>query len=295
MMRILFYSPGTTGSGHIVRGLSVAAALKRSRHPHEYAILSSEIPYVDLARRSGIPVTTFPLESEEMLSPERYRESGVFDSLASFKPDILIVEQFWFGLHSFVHDLPCKKVLLTFQMDPSVFQLKIRENEYRFHPEDYDLLLRTEPGYEVPFESREINPMVMLNRDEIMSREAALADLMLPEAAHACLFACSGEPAQVEDTWKSFSYLEAEGWIVIRSQHLDGGLFPVSDWFNAFDFLVSGAGYCAFWEARWFKKEAFFVPFPRRFEDQARRASIFSDYTFDTNGADELVRMLMAL
>lgn len=294
-MRVLFLAPGATGSGHIVRGLSIAAALKRATVPHDFAILSADVPYISLAQRFGILISALKRERLEELDTEHYRGSSLFADIGLFKPDILIVDQFWMALDAFIHELPCKKVLLTFQMDPSVFHLKIKENEYRFHPEDYDLLLRTEPGYEVPFESREINPMVMRNQDEILSKEAARANLMLAEEARACLFACSGEPAQVEETWKSFSYLETEGWTVIRSQHRDGGLFPVSDWFNAFDLLVSGAGYCAFWEARWFKKEAFFVSFPRRFEDQARRASLFSDYEFETNGADELVKLFQYL
>jgi hypothetical protein len=294
-LRVLFLSPGATGSGHIVRGLSIAAALKRAAVPHDFAILSADIPFISLARRFGVPISALKREGPEELDPEHYRDSALFADIGSFNPDILIVDQFWMGLDAFIRELPCRKVLLTFQMDPTIFHIRTGEREYQFRPEDYDLLLRTEPGYKVPFEAREVNPMIMRNRDEIMSREAARADLKLAEEARACLFACSGEIVQVEDTWKSFSYLEVEGWTVIRSQHRDGGLFPVSDWFAAFDLLVSGAGYCAFWEARWFKKEAFFVSYPRRFEDMARRAALFSDYDFDTNGADELVRILTAL
>lgn len=294
-MRILFYAAGATGSGHIVRGLAVAAALRRSGIPHEFAILSSDIPYIDLARRFDVPVSTLPRDDEIILDPQRHRESALFKAIESYKPDILLVDQFWAGLDLFGNELICKKVLLTFQMDPAFFHIRTPTGEYQFRPADYDLILRTEPGYEVPFDSKEINPMVIRNHDEILSRAEARADLKLDDDAQACLFACSGEVDQVATAWKSFSYLEDEGWAVVRSQHREGGLFPTVDWFNAFDLLIYGAGYNAFWEARWFKKVAFFVPFPRRFEDQARRPAFFSDYEFETNGSDELVRMLTAL
>ena len=86
-----------------------------------------------------------------------------------------------------------------------------------------------------------------------------------------------------------------EGWRVVRSDNRSGGLFPAARWFNAFELLVCGAGYSAFWEARYFGKEACFVPYPRRFEDQARRIALFSDYTPKGNGADELVDRLTGL
>ena len=295
MTRVLFFSAGTTGSGHIVRGLAVAAAFKRLGIQHEYAILSSDIPYARLATRLEVSVSVFPDEGEEALRRGRYLDSSLFKAITAYAPDILIVEQFWHGLDAFIRELPCRKVLLTFQMDPVVFHLRIRENEYVLRPADYDLILRTEPGYGVPFAAREINPMVLRNRGEILDLRAARADMGLADGERACLFACSGEEAQVADAWKSFSYLEGEGWKVIRSLHREGGLFPTIDWFNAFDLLVCGAGYNAFWEARWMRKEAYFVPFPRRFENQARRIAQFSDYEFDTNGADELVGMLQGL
>lgn len=294
-VRILFYSAAATGSGHIVRGMSVAAGLKRSGIAHNFAILTVETPFVDLARRSSIPVTTLPDEGEEALRPERYRDSALFAAIVSFKPDILIVDLFWYGLDSIIRDLSCKKVFLSRQVDPHFFHLRTTMHEYRFRPEDYDLLLRTEPGFELPFQSGEINPVIIRNRDEIMDRETARSDLKLVKDARACLFAFNGDAGEGAEAWKSFSYLQDEGWTVVRSHNREGGLFPVIDWFNAFELIICGAGYNAFWESRWLKKEAFFVPFPRRFENQARRPALLSDYEFETNGADELVGMLSAL
>ncbi len=294
-MRVLFFSAGATGSGHIVRGLSVAAALRRAGLHHDYAILTTATPYAELARRLGVPIQEIPFEMEEASESAHYRDSRTFMAISAFNPDILIVDMFWLGLHASARELPCRKVLLTFQFDPAFYHIRTPNNDFRFRPEDYDLLLRTEPGYAVPFEATEINPMVLRNHDEILGKDAARADLGLENAERSCLFACSGESGQVEAVWKSFSYLQDEGWTVYRAQHREGGLFPTIDWFAAFELLVCGAGYNAFWEARWMRKEAFFVPFPRLREDQARRPALFSDYQVQVNGADQLVGMLTSL
>ncbi len=75
----------------------------------------------------------------------------------------------------------------------------------------------------------------------------------------------------------------------------DGGLFLAVDYFNAFDLVICGAGYNAFWEAVYFKKEAIFVPAPRRFEDQKKRVHECQEHYFDTNGADQLVDIVLNL
>jgi UDP-N-acetylglucosamine:LPS N-acetylglucosamine transferase len=79
---------------------------------------------------------------------------------------------------------------------------------------------------------------------------------------------------------------------MVYSTNYQGGLFPVLDYFNAFDLLICSAGYNAFWEARFFDKEAIFIPVPRRFEDQRKRVEENLDYTFKENGADQLVDMI---
>jgi hypothetical protein len=294
-MRILFYAGSVTGSGHIVRGLALAAALKRAGLPHEYMILSLETPFVELARRFGVVLSVLPLEDEEALGPSGYSGSALFAAMESFKPDILVVDVFWAGLDAFIRDLPCRKVLLSIQMDPSFYNVTTRNNKFVFRPGDYDLRLRTEPGYSTPFDAREINPIVIRNRDEIKSRKDARADFALADDERACLFAFNGVTGEGTEAWKSFSYLQDEGWAVIRSHNREGGLFPAVDWFEAFDLLVCGAGYSAFWETRWFRKDAFYVSFPRIFENQERRPALFSDYEFETNGADELVHLLQEL
>lgn len=291
-MRVLFYSGGTRGSGHVVLGLSIAAALKRAALPCEFLVLCPAGPFLSLAARMGVEAKALPEEGADALSPARCRDSALYAAIASFDPDILLVDMSWFALDGFAGDLGCRRVFLSRQVDPRFFRFDLPDRRLAFRPADYDLVVRTEPGFGLPFESRSVEPIVIRNLDEIKDAAAARAELGLAEGEKACLFAFNGNSWEGEEAWKSFSYLAEEGWRVIRSGNREGGLFPAADWFNAFDLLVCGAGYSAFWEARAFGKEAFFVPFPRRFEDQERRIALCSDYRPTENGADGLARLM---
>ncbi|PKL26720.1 MAG: hypothetical protein CVV47_02010 [Spirochaetae bacterium HGW-Spirochaetae-3] len=259
------------------------------------SLLAPEGEFSTLASRLDIDIRRYTPDPPELLTEDRYRESAVYRAIAEAAPDVLIVDLYWFPLEAFIRELPCKKVFIARQVDVSFFNLRFPDRDLRFRPDDYDLIIRTEPGFELPFPSVEIDPIIIRNRDEIMSADDARKDLGLGVDERTCLFAFNGVEGEGATAWKSFSYLEEEGWRVVRSDNRAGGLFPAVDWYNAFDMLVCGAGYSAFWEARYFGKEAFFVPFRRRFEDQARRVATCSDYAPKGNGADELVEMIMGL
>ncbi|HUW68641.1 MAG TPA: hypothetical protein VMX33_00275 [bacterium] len=293
MFRLLFYTGGATGSGHIALGLSVANALRRSGLRHEFQLLSVETPFADLARRQGVDVRTIPAEDEDTLGPGRWRESRLYRAIVEYNPDILVVDLFWFALDSFVRELPCRKAILIRQVDPRFFHFRVKDREIVFGPDDYDLVATVEPGFELPFPSELLEPLVMRNREEIKEAAIARAELGIEAGERACFFGFNGKEGEGVQVWKSFDYLEAEGWKVIRSDNRTGGLFPAVDWYNAFDMVVCGAGYNAFWEARYFGKEAFFAPFPRNFEDQFHRVRVNSDYVPKENGADQLVRRLL--
>ncbi len=294
-MRVLFYTGGLSGSGHVTRGLTLVNAFRRSGAAADFSILSVHTEYGRFAEAFGVPIEQIPPEDETALGPDRYRDSALFRAIESSKPDVLVADIHWFALDSFLRDLPCKKVFLTRQIDPRTFRFRTPDRELVFRPEDWDLVLRSEPGFDLPFPSESVEPLVLRNRDEILPAEAARADLGLGPEDRACLFAFSGRTGEGAEAWKSFSYLEEEGWTVVRSDNREGGLFPAMDWYNAFDLVVCGAGYNQFWEARYLRKEAYFVPFPRRFEDQARRIALCSDYEFEENGADQVVRRILAL
>ncbi|GAB1483296.1 hypothetical protein MASR2M78_21120 [Treponema sp.] len=186
-MRVLFLATGHAGSGHVVLGLAVAAALKRTGLPHTFKILSAQTPFADLARRLRFYNGT-NCRRLCCLSKEQYRDSTLFTEINAFKPDILIIDLLWFSLDGFISQLPCKKVLLVRQVNLRFFNFRVPEATLKFRPEDYDLILKTEPGFELPFPSQEIHPIIIRNRDEIKSAIVARADLGLPPNAQTCLF-----------------------------------------------------------------------------------------------------------
>jgi hypothetical protein len=194
-------------------------------------------------------------------------------------------------LHSFIRELACKTVFLGWQMSDAFYTVPWQKNPLTFDPSQYDITCKIEP-YETNKFDVEINPIVIRNRDEILTRNEALARLDLLPDKPVCFLGTNGMKGEFEKMKKTYSYLEDEGYHMVYSTNYQGGLFPVVDYFNAFDLLICSAGYNAFWEARYFDKEAIFIPAPRRFEDQRKRVEECQDYTFEENGADQLVDMI---
>jgi hypothetical protein len=292
-MRVLYYTAGVAGSGRIVQGLSIFNAFARQRLQAEYCLLSSS-PVAHLADRLGVSHAEIPLEDERQLSEQAWSTSKLYQFLSSYRPDILLVDLLWFPLHHFIRELPCKKVFLCRQIDARYFTIDAPGGCITFRPEDYDLLLATEP-WDPPFPMRPINPIVIRNCEEILSRSEALKRLALPDGCPCCLFAFTGAAEDVAGVKQMFAYLGEEGYRMVYGSDYPAGLFPVVDYYHAFDYLICGAGYNAFWEAVYFQKEAYFIPRPRHFEDQYRRVAEGQEYEFDQNGADQLVELLAGL
>lgn len=293
-MRILYYTTGTTGSGHLVLGLSIANAFRRRGVEHTLTILSSSPSFTDLADRMGVRHREVPFENETQLSTEAYASSALYNAVVELDPDILIVTLHWFMLNSFIQELSCKKIFLCRQVDERFFSMPVGGKTLAFQPRDYDLALAIEP-FPTSQPLRRINPLVLRNRDEILPRKDALRELGLTEGGNHCLFAFNGKPGEYERVKKMYSYLEDEGYEMAYSTNYHGGLFPAVDYFNAFEMLICGAGYNAFWEAVYFQKEAIFVPMPRRFENQSWRVEECQEYNFERNGADEVTELILGM
>ena len=164
----------------------------------------------------------------------------------------------------------------------------------RFRYEDYDRLFAIEPYHSmIPFD--EINPIVIRNRDEILPREKAIAKLDLPNHGRNCLYAFNGNPEDFERHKKKYSHIERDGYRMVYSTNYQGGLFPIVDYFNAFDHIICAASYNQFGEVIYFKKKASFENVPSRFSSSERRIRKFLKYHFDINGADEVVDCILKL
>ncbi len=295
-MRVVYYTSGITGSGRVVRGIAIANAFARKNIPCTFTILhSSRFGFLADGFANQIEI---PLEDERAHSAEKYESSSLYRTLAELDPDVLIVDLVWFTLHNFIRSLRCKKIFLLTQIaDKRFFSINVSDGPLVFEPVRFDLLVQAEP-LPVDIGARIINPIILRNRDEILPRERAIDGLGLDPAGDVsnCLFAYNGEPGEYTFIKNKYAYLEEAGYRMLYSTNYAGrGHFPIVDYFNAFDFIVSGVGYNAFWEIVYFDKEAAFEPVKRRFEDQSWRVRECQEYYFDANGADQLADMIMKL
>lgn len=286
-MKILYYTSGITGAGRIVRGISIGNALKRNNIKCDYIMLSSSAFGCLTDEFKHIQITP---EKIEDISQKNYKTTDIYNTINDLKPDVLIVDLLWFPLHHFIEELPCKKVFLCRQVADNFFSIPLEHGTLMFNPAHYDEVLKIEP-FASSFNMKQINPIVIRNRDEIYTKKEALKRLGLDSSRKICCIAYSGHPGDFERVKKDYSYLEEE-YNVIYTSTYHKGIFPIADYFNAIDFLVCGAGYNAFWEAKYFNKHAVFVPTQARFESGEKRIEECLDYEFSENGADQLVRLI---
>ncbi len=292
-MRIVFYTSGITGSGRVVRGICIGNALKRANAKCEYTIVNSSnfSRLIDLFGYDHIEV---PVESEHQLSKINFPSSILYKTLETLKPDVLIVDMLWFNLHYFIRELTGKKIFLSHWVEDNFFYVPLNDKTIYFQPEYYDGLYAIEP-FPTTQPLDEINPILIRNRSEILPRKKALEDLNLSDRKKNCLFAFNGNPGDFENNREKYSYLEKEGYDVVYSTNYQGGIFPVVDYFNAFDLIICAAGYNQFWEARYFEKNAVFENVPLRFSSTERRIKKYRNYTFEENGADQLIDIMLKL
>ncbi len=290
-MKILYYTSGLTGSGRVIIGISIGNALKRKGIVTDFTILCySKFAFlVDDFNHVEIKV-----ENEIELSKENYKSSVLYKTLMEVKPDVLIVDHLWHTLYQFIDKLPFKRIYLATQVDDSFFAVPLKNEKLVFNPGDYDFVFSIEP-FKSCIKMTPLNPFIIRNKDEILSRNDALHKLNLSSDKINCLFAFNGHPDDFERIKKMYSYLEDVEYNMVYTTNYKGGIFPVVDYFNAFDLVICGAGYNAFWEVAYFEKEAIVVPVPTRFEDQQRRIDECINYKFEKNGADQMVDIVLSI
>ncbi len=176
----------------------------------------------------------------------------------------------------------------------SFFSIPLPEGSISYSEEEFDLVLAVEP-FKGLGPKQQVNPLVIRNRDEILSREQALQELKLQKDRQNCLLAYNGNPGDFERVRKRFTYLQDMGYVVFSTTNYKEGLFPAVDYFNAFDLVICGASYNSFWETIYFDKEAIYIPTETRFVRGERLIKEYRNYRFHENGADQLVGTLLHL
>ncbi len=293
-MRIVYYTSGTTGIGRLVHGIAIYNALVRRGLNPFFTILSSSPPdRAGILDRFNIQHIEIPKEDDTDLLTDNYRDSALYRALTALKPEILIVDRMWFTLYNIVDALSCKKIFISSQVIDRFFSLQLPDKTLRFKPEQYHQVIAIEP-FTSAITMEQINPLIIRNKDEILEREVALQKLGFTGDRKVCFIGMNFREGYFQKLKEKYAYLEREGYDVIYSSNLEAeGIFPIADYYNAIELIISSATYNIFWESRFFNKEAVFEIVPVKFCDLNRRLRECMDYEFENNGADELVEILM--
>ncbi len=294
-MKIVYYTSSIAGTGRIIQGVSICMGLRRMGINCEFLILSNASPDVaSIADRLSVSHIEIPPEDSDQLNSRNYGASVLYLTLRELQPDILIVDRLWFSLHHFINRINCLKIFFTIQVSDNFFYIKLPcGSDISFCPEQYSRVFTIEP-FNPPFHAEKLAPMIIRNRDEILSRDSALEKLGLNKNGRKyCLTAINYKPGHLELLEEKYSYLENEGYTLVRSTNLGGGgIFPAVDYFNAFDLVICAAGYTQYWETKYFNKKALYETLPLKFSSMDWRIRHCQDCSFQDNGCDQLAEII---
>lgn len=272
-MKIAYFTAGSVGAGHVVRGLALERALQRRGFQGEYRMFG---PPTEFARG---PYTQVPIDHRELIDPARAGATQLAAGLRAFSPDLLVVDLFWAPLRHLLPLAGCEAWLLLRKVPPIWFTGPAGA---RFDPRQYARIVAIEPLVHEAIRER-IDPVVICNPDECEPPGALRARLAVPAgqpvlvSMHAGL---EGELAQ----------LGAGSGARAFDLRAEGALFPLARWLGGADGIRAGAGYNTFWESRWlgYFDRMHFTPFARRIDDQAWRVRECAAVPVRENGADTL-------
>ncbi len=283
-MRVAFFTAGSHGAGHLVRGLALWRAFQRRGANVEFRLFAPASAFDHVARAVHEPVV---VDAAELRDPVRARESRLARQLAAFAPDLLIVDLFWVPL-AFV-PLPCPAWLLLRSVP--AFWL-VGPKEARFDAGRFERVLAIEPAPGLErFEA--IPPIVVANRDEARPRVELCEHLGADPGQPLHLVATAGLPTDLG----TLSAIAPTPGAQSRSLQLStkGAPFPLAQWLAGLeprDRLIAAPGYNTFWEAQWlgFADKVSWVPIKRVLDDAVWRASCAPIPGWNENGADWLAR-----
>ena len=160
-----------------------------------------------------------------------------------------------------------------------------------FEPAQYARIVSIEP-VAAPAITHAIDAVVLVNPDECQPRGAlrrrlgVAADKKLIAVMHAGM---PGELGQLTPA------LKPKDVLVTFDMFAAEALFPAAERLGDCDAIHSGAGYNAFWEARWldYAARTTFTSGARRNDDQCWRLARCGDRAMRENGADTLARWIV--
>ena len=281
-----------SGSGDLVTAASLSQAFARADVDLRFSAVSNcEFHYLFDAYFDHILVRAQP-----KLLFGHDRDTDIYAALRMLEPDVLIVSMIWLPLLPIIRELPGLKVFVARKTFDRWWRIPLPDGRYlEFDASPYDLLFNIEPGYRLPW-AEQMEPMVICSRDELFPRETARHELGAMDDRPLCVVAHNGYAGEL-DQILSEEKLDAGSYNIITLTNTQQGrnIFPLAEYARGIDFLIGGAGYNLFYEARYFGIPSRHIPFKRNGDDQAWRLETNRNYSFQENGADTVARRIIEL
>jgi hypothetical protein len=290
-MNVVFVSFGK-GSGDLVLGIAIFFAFQRAGIDCDFTALTN-CEFQHIAEQYFQHVRIRP-EPEKFLKSDRQTE--LYRNLEELQPDLVIVNGIWVPFYPIINDFRCKKMLMIRHVPEKWFSVPMPDGlKIDINIDDYDLVLNNEPNFHVPGFIN-INPIVIRNPGEILSRFEARKALHVPEGKKLCVVAHNGYQDEIDTLIVESGELPSDYHVVVSTNRKRSGVFPLADYARGIDLLLGGAGYNTFYETRFFHIPAELKVFNRESgEDQYWRLRTNGEFQFSDNGADEAVKKMMTL
>ncbi len=278
-MRVAYFTAGTHGAGHLVRGLALRRALLRAAPSTTFALFSPASPFRRITGSGAADCAVdVVVDANVLRHPATAKTSDVARALGEFAPDVVVIDVFWVPL-VFV-PLPCPAWLLLRSVPPKWL---IGPREAPFDAGRYERVFAIEPAPGLErFDA--LDPVVVVDKDDVAASSARFAGRSVIAQA-----GLPGDRAVLADAAAKIG----GDWTTL-DLHDDDAPFPAAPLLAHADRVVTAPGYNAYWEARLlgYAPRSTFVPIKRTLDDAAWRASLPTTTT-TTNGAHTLARLLI--
>jgi hypothetical protein len=289
--RALFVTSNGTGLGHLTRSMAIAKRLG-ALEPL-FITFSAAAPVV---HELGFPVEYIASYDRpgagNDLSWTRRARARLAQAVAEVDPAVVVFD----GTHPYERLLPalrstgaplvwCRRAMWRSDSDTAPLW-RSHLFDAVLEPGEWAADVDTGPTVARRSEANVVDPIVLLDREELLSRADAERELGLEprrqnalvqlgqgegvrEASRRCLRHLAGrDDVQVVAVASTLSAFDAppEGVVPL------GATYPISRYLAAFDLAVAASGYNAYHELIQLGPPALFVPMPRQTDDQVARA-----------------------
>lgn len=287
--RVAYFTAGTVGAGHEVRGEAILRALERVGFRGSWRAFAPPSPFA-LGLATGRE--TVVVQGDPALAdPERAAASALGRALLGWAPDLLVVDMFWAPVRHLLARLSCPAWLLVRACPPVWLQGR---GDVRFDAGAWERIVEIEP-LNLSQATHRLDPIVIINPDECLPAPALHQQLGVSSSCSLTVVSHAGRLGELEVLQHvANERAEPNQTIVTLDLHRQG-LFPAARWLGAAHRIIGGAGYNTFWEARWlgWSDRAVLIPFDRTIDRQRLRVEVLGDHRPKTNGADVMAQWIL--